>query len=154
MTDQTEFVEKKATGKLQETGFQHLGDVNFTKYATTKTIAAGSLNVAVMTSTVSILKTVILKPRAKESRLYYAMLFILPTLILLETAMAILSVLLAFANMEDPNVRERVKKLNNALLILAIIVPVLNIFAVQFGEEFLKAGNPTRSLAAGGNSTE
>ena len=138
MADQTEFVEKKATGKLQETGFRHLGDVNFTKYATTKTIAAGSLNVAVMTSTVSILKTAILKDGAKESPLYYVMLLILPTLVLLETAMAILSVLLAFANMEDEKVRACARKMNYAFLIITIITTVLNIFAVQFGQHFLE----------------
>ena len=149
-----EFVDKNQSSKLKETGFKSSGGFNRNRYATTKTIAAGSLDVAMMTSTITLMRVMLVKERAEEHSLYVATFFFLPVLLLLEVAMAIITVLLAFANMEDPNVRERVKKLNNALLILAIIVPVLNIFAVQFGEEFLKAGNPTRSLAAGGNSTE
>ena len=149
MADQTDIVEKKASGKLQEIGLQSSAGLNYNKYVTQKTIAAGALNIAVMTNSVSLLKTIVLKEGAKEQPLYYAVLFILPMLILLETTMAILSVLLAFANMDDEKVRARANKMNYAFLIITIITTVLNIFAVQFGQDFLEEDEPTEQAATG-----
>ena len=110
---------------------------HYNRYATAKTIATASLNVALVTNNASLLKEVIFGGRT--NKLYEAMLTLLPVLLVLELITAILSLVLAFMKIDgkdNKSSQASAKRINYAILITAILTTVISIFTTVFGEEF------------------
>ena len=117
------------TEELQE----HLihGPFDPNKYAITKTVAKGFLNIALLTSNAKQLKDTLSEGPAKNP-FYEASITFASISILLQTTMAILA---AFIGKEDINLehhQEKATKLNRAIIILAIVTAIDNVLLAAF----------------------
>ena len=101
------------------------------KYAITKTIAKGLLNIALLTTNVNQLKIAIVEGPDKHP--FYAVIIVFAILsIMLQTAMAILAVFVGKEDINFEHCQEKATKLNRSLIILAVITVVVNILLASF----------------------
>ena len=125
-----------SSGVNEETDELQPGNEQFdpNKYAVTKTVAKAFLNIALLTSNAKQLKTTISEGPSKDP-FYEATITFAIISILLQTAMAILSV---FVGKQDINLeqhQDKATKLNRALIILAIITVIDNVLLAAFSNE-------------------
>ena len=103
------------------------------KHATTKTIAKGLLNIALLTSNANQLKITIAQGPDQNSFYWFTIILTILSIIL-QTCMAILAV---FTGREDINFEQNQKKattFNRTLLILSILTIIINVLITSFAK--------------------
>ena len=120
------------TEELQQRD-EHLFHETFdpNKYAITKTVAKGFLNIALLTSNAKQLRDTLSEGPAKNP-FYEATITFAIISIVLQTTMAILAV---FIGKEDINLehhQEKATKINRALIILAVVTAIDNVLLAAF----------------------
>ena len=101
------------------------------KYAITKTVAKGLLNIALLTTNVNQLKVAIIEGPDKHP--FYSVIIVFAILsIMLQIAMAILAVFVGKEDINFEHRQEKATKLNRTLIILAILTVVINILLASF----------------------
>ena len=101
------------------------------RYAVTKTVAKGLLNVALITTNANQLKTTI--DEGSENNEFYGLIIALATIsILLQTTMGIMGVFVGVKDIKDEQHQAKATTLNKILLILGVITVVVNVLLASF----------------------
>ncbi|XP_045173932.1 ninjurin-2-like [Mercenaria mercenaria] len=104
---------------------------DFNTYATKKTIAKGLLDVGLLTSNASQLKTTISLGSSHE---YFCTNIVLIAIsVVLQVVVGIMLLIVGCIKLENMEQKNRANKLNNFIVGIVLIITVINVFITAFG---------------------
>lgn len=109
------------------------------RYATQKTIAAGTMNIALLTSNANHLKVLFNKDEKDHNGYYYFVIVLICLSMLLQVVMAVLAMMVGGSNVclestdnDQDEAKRKIQNKNSVTTILAVLATLINILASTF----------------------